>query len=67
MTYKTKADINAVMIGNYTEDWTEFWMGELFDCDTDEDVQDCLSDFLEDIELDRELALENIREQLGYI
>ena len=65
MTYKRKSELNAVMIGNYPEDWSEWWMGELFDCTDDEEVADCLSDFLDERgELDTELALENIRDQL---
>lgn len=49
MTYSEKAYLNAVMIGEYPDDWTEFWIGELFDCETLEEVNECLSDFLETV------------------
>lgn len=47
MTYQAKSHLNAVMIGKYPDDWDEFWMGELFDCENDDEVVDCLSDFFD--------------------
>jgi len=37
------------MIGTYPDTWNDFWMKELFESETDDEVNDCLSDFLETV------------------